>query len=457
MRKTISIFLSLLMVLVLFSGCSAEGTTGEEDSSSEAEEKPVKTQSLDVIIYDRGGDEEYWQAVIDAFEAANAGVEVEAYIGKDAGYVLRDRILSGDSPDFVVLPSDEETGVTAALIKDRAMQPITSLEQVASSLLIDGAFDNIYCMPYDDGETYLAPVFFEVEGLIYNKTLMDGNGWTVPSTWDEFIALGEQAKTKKISLFAYAGQDAASLTGMFASGIASSVGTEEAEKLFRYEEGAWDSTAVRTFLGNIDKLSYLVASGSSTKTEQQVLDAFLAGNVLFISGDSSLLADLSGEESAEETSESGSAAETETVVAEPTFELGFTGYPTFAATDKKVTAITFTEMYIPIEAENVDLAEKFLIFQYSDAAASLCAEKLGEVTPVRKAADLAAASGITGSRLQAYSVLGDLVCADNFAIESGANETLSDEFAALLVSVFKGETDADTFISEMNGYVKEMQ
>jgi hypothetical protein len=82
---------------------------------------------------------------------------------------------------------------------------------------------------------------------------------------------------------------------------------------------------------------------------------------------------------------------------------------------------------------------------------------LGEVTPVRKAADLAAASGITGSRLQAYSVLGDLVCADNFAIESGANETLSDEFAALLVSVFKGETDADTFISEMNGYVKEMQ
>ncbi len=456
MRKTISIFLSLMVVLGLFSGCSAEGTEDETSSESSAPET-VKSQSLDVVIHDRGNDEEYWQAVIDAFEAANPGVEVEAYIGKDAGYVLRDRILSGDSPDFVVLPSDEETGVTAALIKDRAMQPITSLEQVASSLLIDGAFDNIYCMPYDDGETYLAPVFFEVEGLIYNKTLMDGNGWTVPSTWDEFIALGDLAKAKKISLFAYAGQEAESLTGMFASGIASSVGMEEEEKLFRYEEGAWDCVPVRTFLGYIDKLSYLVASGSSTKTEKEALDAFLAGNVLFINGDSALLAELFGEEKSEESGESGSAATTESVVAGPTFETGITGYPTFSAGDKKVTAITFTEMYIPIEAENVDLAEKFLIFQYSDTAASLCAEKLGEVTPVRKAADFAAASGITGSRLQAYSILGDQVCAGDFAIRSGANETLADEFAALLVSAFKGETDADTFISEMNGYVKEMQ
>ncbi|HPW00208.1 MAG TPA: extracellular solute-binding protein, partial [Oscillospiraceae bacterium] len=344
----------------------------------------------------------------------------------------------------------------AALVKDRAMHPITSLEQVASSLLLDGAFDNIHCRPYDDGETYLAPVFFEVEGLIYNKSLMTGNGWTVPSTWAEFVALGDLAKAKKISLFTYAGRDTGTLTGMFASGIASFAGTEEAEKLFRYAEGAWDSAAVRTFLSEIDKLSYLVASGSSTKTEKEALDTFLAGNVLFISGDSELLAKLSGEKREEEEG-SGSAAESETVVAEPTFELGFIGYPTFGAGDKKVSAITFTEMYIPIEAKQVDLAEKFLIFQYSDAAASLCAEKLDEVTPVRKAADLAAASGVTGSRLQAYATLGERVCAGDFAIKSGENETLSDEFAALLVSVFKGETDADTFINKMNESAKEMQ
>lgn len=447
--------LSLAMFLTLASGCSAEGA-GEEVPSSEAEEKPGYTRTLDIVVYDRGGDEDYWRAVIDAFEAVNAGVEVQAYIGKDAGYVLRDRILSGDSPDFVVLPSDEETGVTAALVKDRAMQPITSLEQVASSLLIDGAFDNIHCMPYDDGETYLAPLFFEVEGLIYNKSLMAGNGWTLPSTWAEFIALGDLAKAKKLSLFVYPGRDAGTLTAMFAAGIASSVGTEDAEKFFRYAEGAWDAVAVRAFLGEIDKLSYLVASGSSTKTEKEALDTFLAGNVLFISGDSELLAELSGERREEEQG-FGSAAESESVVAEPTFELGFAGYPTFDKGDKKVSVITFTEMYIPIEAKQVDLAEKFLIFQYSDAAASLCAEKLDEVTPVRKAADLAAASGVTGARMQAYATLGSRVCAGAFAIKSGANETLSDEFAALLVSAFKGETDAETFINKMNEYAKEMQ
>ena len=56
MRKTISTLLSLAMILALSSGCAAKGT-GEEAPSSETEEQPVYTQTLDVVIHDRGGDE----------------------------------------------------------------------------------------------------------------------------------------------------------------------------------------------------------------------------------------------------------------------------------------------------------------------------------------------------------------------------------------------------------------
>lgn len=432
MKKFLSVLLVFMMVVLLFAGCKNNGT---ENSSSKSEPEKIEiiSQNLDVVLYDDGTLTDYWNGVIAAFEAANGGVTVNATMSKDAAYDLRDMILGGNSPDFVYLPSDEESGITAALIKDRAMTALDDVAEANASAVLSGAFDNVYCKPYDDGKTYLAPLFFEQQGLIYNKKLLNDNGWSVPATWDEFIALAEECDGKNISIFTYAGREPEEFVNMFAAAAAPAVGTEQMNKLLNCDKDAWtDNEQVKAFAEKLDAIKKLVVSGSSTKTRDDVTESFKNGEALFISGSTADLAKLLEDENA---------------------DYGFAAYP--ALSGESVTVASFSEMYIPIEAKNVDLAKKFMSFLYSDSAAAIAAQTVKKLPPVASAAALAAQYDFGAAEKEAYSAITSSVFAPKFAVKAADNETLSDEFCALAVSVFKGDVAPDEFADKMVEYIDE--
>lgn len=432
MKKFLSVLLVFMMVVLLFAGCKNNGT---ENSSSKSEPEKIEiiSQNLDVVLYDDGTLTDYWNGVISAFESANAGVTVNATMSKDAAYDLRDMILGGNSPDFVYLPSDEESGITAALIKDRAMTVLDDVAEANASAVLSGAFDNVYCKPYDDGKTYLAPLFFEQQGLIYNKKLLNDNGWSVPATWDEFIALAEECDGKNISIFTYAGREPEEFVNMFAAAAAPAVGTEQMNKLLNCDKDAWtDNEQVKVFAEKLDAIKKLVVSGSSTKTRDDVTESFKNGEALFISGSTADLAKLLEDENA---------------------DYGFAAYP--ALSGESVTVASFSEMYIPIEAKNADLAKKFMSFLYSDSAAAIAAQTVKKLPPVASAAALAAQYDFDAAEKEAYSAITSSVFAPKFAVKAADNETLSDEFCALAVSVFKGDVAPDEFADKMVEYIDE--
>lgn len=432
MKKFLSVLLVFMMVVLLFTGCKNNGT---ENSSSKSEPEKIEiiSQNLDVVLYDDGTLTDYWNGVISAFEAANGGVTVNATMSKDAAYDLRDMILGGNSPDFVYLPSDEESGITAALIKDRAMTVLDDVAEANASAVLSGAFDNVYCKPYDDGKTYLAPLFFEQQGLIYNKKLLNDNGWSVPATWDEFIALAEECDSKNISIFTYAGREPEEFVNMFAAAAAPAVGTEQMNKLLNCDKDAWtDNEQVKAFAEKLDAIKKLVVSGSSTKTRDDVTESFKNGEALFISGSTADLAKLLEDENA---------------------DYGFAAYP--ALSGESVTVASFSEMYIPIEAKNADLAKKFMSFLYSDSAAAIAAQTVKKLPPVASAAALAAQYDFGAAEKEAYSAITSSVFAPKFAVKAADNETLSDEFCALAVSVFKGDVAPDEFADKMVEYIDE--
>jgi len=460
MKRILSVILVFSLLLCVFAGCGSQ--PAESESSSDDSSGAAVAQTLTAVIYDRGGDEEYWKAVIAAFEEANPGVTVDAYIGDNAAYVLRDNVLAGAAPDFVALPSDEETGVTKALVLDKALLAIDDVERTASTLLLSGAMQNAASRPYGDGAAYLAPLFFNVDGLIYNKTLLEEKGWSLPTTWEEFLALGETAKKEKVDLFAYAGEKQETLMPMFASAVAGSAGDEALDSLLRYTSD-WSGDAVKAVFENVLGLSEYTADGSAGYDVDSLAAAFAKGDILFMPGDAETLASLRGEKLDEATSESqdseASSSESEQAAegAGDTTEYGFAAYPVLAAGDDSVASISFTEMYIPYEADNADLAKKFMIFQYSDAAAKLAAEKTGEVTPVLKALDIAKAAGISGSRLDTYAILDKTVAAPVFMNVSAENETMSDEFLSAFAGLLAGNSKVDATVEKLNGLYQEMQ
>ena len=399
MKKILSILLAIMMMVTVFSGCSDEKTE-ENNSKIEVESENGITvsalqETFTAIIYDEGENEDFWKNIKAKFEEANQGVTINMIITKDAAYEVRDRILSGNSPDFVYLPSDEESGVTEALIKDKALLELTEIEIYAPA----GAFENNLCKPYEDGKSYLAPILFEETGLIYNKELLSENRFTVPMTWDDFISIAEACKNKNFEFFTYAGAEPDEFVDIFAAALVPVIGNEEMAKLLDCDEEAWKNENVTKFAEKIEKIIKLVVSGSSTKTKEDVLGCLKDGDALFVSG---TVTDL------EELNKDGE-------------KYAICAYPSLSGGQTRIAG--FSEMYIPVEAKEAELAKDFMKFIYLSNAAS--SEYPGAV----------------------YTA--------EFAKKSAANETLSDEFCKLVVDIFKGNVTADKVAEKMIEYIKE--
>lgn len=433
MKKILSILLAVVMMATLFYGCNKDNADNNSENQGESDKIEIISRTLDVVLYDDGTLTDYWNEVIAAFEASNAGVTVNATIGKNAAYELRDMILGGSSPDFVYLPSSEESGITEALIKDKAMRSLDDVAEAVSGTVLSGVFDNAFCKTQDDDSVYLAPLFFEQEGLIYNKKLLRENSWSVPTTWDEFISIAQACDDKDFAVFTYAGREPDEFVNMFVAAVAPVVGTEQVNKLLECDKDAWtDNEQVKAFAEKLDAIKKLVVSGSSTKSKEDALESFKNGEALFVSGSVSELKELLEDENA---------------------EYGFALYP--ALSGDAVAVATVEEMYIPIEAKNVDLAKDFMKFLYSSDAAVIAAQTAGKIPPVATVSDIAAQYELESAEKEAYSAVLNSLLASKFEVKASDNETLSDEFCALAVSVFKGDVEPDEFAAKMVEYIEE--
>lgn len=395
MKKFVSFLLAAIMMLSVFSGCSEEKPEENNNKPTEQEQQQIVVaplqKSFTAVIYDDGDNKAFWEEVKSSFESANEGVTVNMIITKDAAYEVRDRILAGNSPDFVFLPLEEESGVTEALVKDKAMLALTDVETSAP----DGAFNNNICKPYEDGVSYLAPIFFEEKGLIYNKETLSKNGFSEPETWDDFISIAEGCKNKNFEFFTYAGSEPDEFVDIFAAALVPVIGEEETAKLFGCDEKAWENENIKTFAEKVEKIIKLVVSGSSTKSKEDTMDALKDGKALFISGTT---ADL------EELNKDGE-------------KYAICAYPSLSG--EKTAIADFSEMYIPAEAKEAELAKEFIKHIYAESE-------------------------------QPSSVFSPV-----FETKSAENETLSDEFCDLVVDIFKGDIKAEEFGKKMLEYIKE--
>ena len=405
MKKLLSILLAVMMIVALFAGCSEEPEEVITDNENPGENSGIVVESLNktitAVVYDRGEDEPYdetfWNGIKENFEKANQGVTVNLIFTKDAGYEVRERILSGNSPDFVFLPSYEESGVTEALVKDKAFYPLTALEE--SMYAPKGAMENNICKPYEDGVTYIAPAMRKDIGLIYNTEFLSENGFSVPKTWDDFISIAEACKNKNFSFFTYAGAEPDEFVDIFAAALVPVIGAAEMDKLLDCDEEAWKNENIKTFVEKIEKITKLVASGSSTKTKEDTLELLEDKKVLFVYGNSDDLEELNKDEN----------------------KYSMTAFPSLSG--ENVNIISFSEMYIPVEAKEPELAIKFMEQIYFDASAA--------------------------------SDLNNNFFAADFAEKAADNATLSDEFCKLIVDVFKGNVTSEKFGEKMLEYIEE--
>ena len=136
--------------------------------------------------------------LVDAFNASQNEIELVMEFKEGLNDILRTAMLSGEGPDIVETPGPsyvkeyQEAGL------------LTSMQGYSNQF---GWEDKLLPWSYQagvfDGEFYSAPKTFESMIMLYNKTLFEENGWSVPTTLSEYEATAAKIKAAGMNVFAY--------------------------------------------------------------------------------------------------------------------------------------------------------------------------------------------------------------------------------------------------------------
>ncbi len=386
LRKIMALALAAVMTASLAVGCSDDQQGGEEK------------QVLKVAAFKGGNGEEFLQKIAEAFEAEK-GCTVELEVSSEISTDLTKDIQNGEFPDVVYYNLGQPDGFTETMLKENAIADISDVfTDELKAKLIDGITENGSAQPYGDGKTYLAPIIYTPTGFWYNEDLFGEGGYTLPTTWDEFFALGDQAKADGIALFTYptVGYFDCTMYQM----LAQSGGLDYFSKALNYDANTWTSEEGRQVLDTIAKLvsadyfqvdTVANANGGKFQVNQQnVID----GKALFMPNGNWVIGEM-----ANSTPEG--------------FNWGMMAQPSFDGSQQCM--YTYTEqMWVPAEAPNLELAKEFIAFMYSDKVVDIM---LANTTTNAETGEVSAAPIVPPVK-GAYEALEDGPIKDSFVLSA---------------------------------------
>ena len=385
MKKFIALLLAMVMTMALV---ACGGTTTEEPAGDEGTETVT---TIKVAAIETAYGSQVWADVAAAFEA-ETGIKVELTTDKNLEDVISGPMQNGEYPDVVHLATGRPAGLTEQLIKANGMHDLTNMlattipgeSATPADKIVGGFTETSITSPYGDGKTYLAPMFYSPCGLFYNAKLFEEKGWEVPTTWDEMWALGDLAKAEGISLFTYP------TTGYFDTFIptliASVGGTELWESISNYEEGIWETAEAQKVLDVIAKLATYVHPNTPAQANNQ---DFTKNQLMVMTNDALFMPN--GTWITSEMRDAEATLENE-------FAWGMTALPGFDSSAAPYAYCWFEQAWIPAGAENIEAAEQFVAFLYSDKAAEIFASA-GAMQPILGIADM-----LEGENVMFYSI-----------------------------------------------------
>jgi N-acetylglucosamine transport system substrate-binding protein len=163
-------------------------------------------EPLDVVIFKGGFGDEYakqWEAMFaETWDSEVTHLGTQEITGK-----LQPRFNSGNPPDVI----DNSGAQSIKLDKDGALTDLTELLEAPSvddpsktvaETLIPGTAEQ----GFFGGKMHALNYIYTIWGLWYSDKMFQEHGWTPPTTWDDFIAILEDAKSQGIGGLAHQGQ-----------------------------------------------------------------------------------------------------------------------------------------------------------------------------------------------------------------------------------------------------------
>lgn len=214
MKKLLSILLALAMCLGLMTGCGGSSKPAEDAPEEPAAEEPAAEPAgdteapaedaaepaadgevVELSMWFWGSTSEQQAALsknlVDKFNDTHPGyhltVEYRSSVNKDMAVALS----ADEGPDIIY-----ESSPSLALTYIQAGK-YANLDEYAAKY---GWGDKLLGCMYDsgvyEGSLYSLPMGMNIIGMVYNKQVLDANGWSVPTTLDELTAIMDEAMEK---------------------------------------------------------------------------------------------------------------------------------------------------------------------------------------------------------------------------------------------------------------------
>jgi N-acetylglucosamine transport system substrate-binding protein len=218
---------------------------------------------LDVVI-----SQEYGGFAAAAYRKKYASAVVTPKVTPQLSDALLPRFAAGNPPDVVLSTGDQELKL-GRLVKDGQLTDLQQLldapswdnqaakvkDQLLSELLDIGRYDGA-----QRTLNYVATVY----GLWYSAALFQTNGWDVPHTWPDLLALGTEMKAAGLGPFIYPGAHPYYVLELVLTLAAKTGGADVLKRIDNLDAGAWKDESLTRAIAAVGELTKrgLIAPGS---------------------------------------------------------------------------------------------------------------------------------------------------------------------------------------------------
>ena len=173
MKKIFGCFLTITCAIALLSGCSSTNAT-KENKTSEHEAITINAPYNNIS--------DFVDLVHKKYPEIN--IDVIPYSGKNTTTWMNSMLQSGDLPDIYFRTVYSATNED---VSDKLMD-LSSCD--FTDLYVQSRLREVT----DDGAVYMLPLYYSCFGITYNKTLLEKNGWELPTSLEEVEELAPKVK-----------------------------------------------------------------------------------------------------------------------------------------------------------------------------------------------------------------------------------------------------------------------
>ncbi len=215
------LFLLMIAMLVL-AGCAA-GDVAPAGSGDEGAQQAAAVEKTTVTLWldDSAVNQCFVEVVESTLDSETIAVEFNL-ISDNYWDAIRTGVNGGAGPDVVFSPGPS---FAFEMAQAGLLAPLSGYAESLgwNEIIVDWALS----LGAVDGELYSLPSEQETMVLYYNKTLFEENGWEVPTTIDELMALSETIAAAGIDPFAHGNADWRPANEWFFSAIVNNVAGPE--------------------------------------------------------------------------------------------------------------------------------------------------------------------------------------------------------------------------------------